>query len=147
MKIRSYMQRGLRDGAERLYFRAVGEPLGVRVHSLRPTKKKDRPKTVLVEVAGLEPTVSSTRNWRDTNFATPRYNFFVFYTLGNLSSPELALIPVRSHSRLSALNQLASLGFLLCGLHFQKTTLSCFFSFTNFATPRYNFFVFIQLQL
>ena len=26
----------------------------------------------LVEVAGLEPTVSSTRNWRDTNFATPR---------------------------------------------------------------------------
>ena len=25
---------------------------------------------------------------------------------------------------------------LLCGLHFQKTTLSCFFSFTNFATPR-----------
>ena len=26
----------------------------------------------LVEAAGLEPTVSSTRNWRDTTFATPR---------------------------------------------------------------------------
>ena len=27
---------------------------------------------LLVEAAGLEPTVSSTRNWRDTTFATPR---------------------------------------------------------------------------
>ena len=27
----------------------------------------------LVEAAGLEPTVSSTRNWRDTTFATPRF--------------------------------------------------------------------------
>ena len=26
----------------------------------------------MVEAAGLEPTVSSTRNWRDTTFATPR---------------------------------------------------------------------------
>ena len=29
----------------------------------------------LVEAAGLEPTVSSTRNWRDTTFATPRNEF------------------------------------------------------------------------
>ena len=39
-----------------------------------PSTKKEKTVllTVLVEVAGLEPTVSSTRNWRDTNFATPR---------------------------------------------------------------------------
>ena len=45
----------------RLYFRAVGELLGVRV----PREKKKEPsvQTVLfvVEAAGLEPTVSSTR--------------------------------------------------------------------------------------
>ena len=28
--------------------------------------------SLVVEAAGLEPTVSSTRNWRDTTFATPR---------------------------------------------------------------------------
>ena len=44
----------------------------VRTRSLRPKKEKTVKKTVLVEVAGLEPTISSTRNWRDTNFATPR---------------------------------------------------------------------------
>ena len=27
----------------------------------------------MVEAAGFEPTVSSTRNWRDTTFATPRF--------------------------------------------------------------------------
>ena len=32
----------------------------------------------LVEAAGLEPTVSSTRNWRDTTFATPRNDWFSF---------------------------------------------------------------------
>ena len=54
-----------------LYFRAVGEPEGWEFTHFDQIKK-DRIKTVLVEVAGLEPTVSSTRNWRDTNFATPR---------------------------------------------------------------------------
>ena len=44
-----------------------------------PSTKKEKTVllTVLVEVAGLEPTVSSTRNWRDTNFATPRLKFLV----------------------------------------------------------------------
>ena len=41
------------------------------------TDKKEQTTTravcsFLVEAAGLEPTVSSTRNWRDTTFATPR---------------------------------------------------------------------------
>ena len=59
--------------------------LGMRTHVANATvsksvhrlgaKKKDFRKgnpSFLVEAAGLEPTVSSTRNWRDTTFATPR---------------------------------------------------------------------------
>ena len=37
-----------------------------------PVKSRDFGTFVMVEAAGLEPTVSSTRNWRDTTFATPR---------------------------------------------------------------------------
>ena len=44
------------------------------VHRLGAKKKDFREgnPSFLVEAAGLEPTVSSTRNWRDTTFATPR---------------------------------------------------------------------------
>ena len=56
--------------------------------------------TVLVEVAGLEPTVSSTRNWRDTNFATPRNNLLISAHLEILVHQKLALIPVHPHRQL-----------------------------------------------
>ena len=45
----------------------VRVPLKIR----KRTALEDNP-LILVEAAGLEPTVSSTRNWRDTTFATPR---------------------------------------------------------------------------
>ena len=45
----------------RLYFRAVGEPLGVRVpQNKNKVTLTDNP-ILLVEAAGLEPTVSSSR--------------------------------------------------------------------------------------
>ena len=46
-----------------------------RTASTKQKKRKGPRKGVLlflVDAAGLEPTVSSTRNWRDTTFATPR---------------------------------------------------------------------------
>ena len=36
------------DERRRLYFQAVGEPLGVRVQAVRPTKNKDRFSTVFL---------------------------------------------------------------------------------------------------
>ena len=38
----------------------------------------------MVEAAGLEPTVSSTRNWRDTTFATPRNVKTIEFCCGQL---------------------------------------------------------------
>ena len=46
--------------------------VGSRPCRLRQNKKRPSKTVFLVEAAGLEPTVSSTRNWRDTTFATPR---------------------------------------------------------------------------
>ena len=45
----------------RLYFRAVGEPLGVRVARNKKRLSLEDNLIFLVEAAGLEPTVSSTR--------------------------------------------------------------------------------------
>ena len=50
--------------------------VGSRPCRLRQNKKRPSKTVFLVEAAGLEPTVSSTRNWRDTTFATPRKNIY-----------------------------------------------------------------------
>ncbi len=59
-----------------VFFSLFGREVGSRPRLLRPNQKKEGPHKgvllFLVEAAGLEPTVSSTRNWRDTTFATPR---------------------------------------------------------------------------
>ena len=61
----------------RLYFRAVGEP---RSEFESDEKKKNHSNfycsndSLVVEVAGLELAASSTRNWRATTCATPRYS-------------------------------------------------------------------------
>ena len=54
----------------------------------------------LVEAAGFEPTVSSTRNWRDTTFATPRFKILIFYGWLRGARP-----PPPSHSRESSSSQ------------------------------------------
>ena len=123
------------DDEWRLYFRAVGEPLGVRVHTLRPNKKKTVDdglgRSGGTRTHGLQYPKLARYQLRYTSIVF----YFVYIRLLWYSSPELALIPVRSHSRNSR-TPAPSPRSLLCGLHFQKTTLSCFFSFTNFATPR-----------
>ena len=92
----------MRDGAQRLYFRAVGEPLGES--SLTSTIKEKRPsknglgRSDRVRTCDLQYPKLARYQLRYTSIY-----FFSLSTLENSSSPELAQIPVRSHSCKSAL--------------------------------------------
>ena len=102
-----------------------------RPRRLRQNEKKTVKNGLLVEAAGLEPTVSSTRNWRDTTFATPRKK----YKNNNKGS---TLARYLRHRRIVVFYRLRKSAALTtpCSLRFriEKTTVGCFVLAT-FATP------------
>ena len=57
----------------------------------------------MVEAVGLEPAVSSTRNWRDTTFATPRLKYTKIIAARTRGSKPALLL---KHSRTTRLDTL-----------------------------------------